>query len=127
MYFEMRDGASASPRRASSAGFTLVEMIAVLLVIAIGASLSIDTIASFDSHQRAERAARNCVAFSRYARNLAMTTWREKREAVGECIDRNVCRLLAEQWHDVRRHAGVTNPDWIRVYEHHHRVRAGIW
>jgi len=51
-----------------------MELIAVLLIMAICTSLSIDTIASFDSHQRAERAARNCMAFLRYARNLAMTT-----------------------------------------------------
>ena len=51
-----------------------MEMIAVLLIMAIGATISIDSIAAFDSHQRAERAARNCAAFTRYARNLAMTT-----------------------------------------------------
>jgi Tfp pilus assembly protein FimT len=51
-----------------------MELIAVLLIMAICLSLGFDLIAQFDAEQRAERSARNCVAFLRYARNLAMTT-----------------------------------------------------
>ena len=69
-----RTWAALRERARGQRGYTLVEVMVVLLIIAIGAALSIDTIAAFDAQQRAERAARNCVAFTRYARSLAMTT-----------------------------------------------------
>jgi prepilin-type N-terminal cleavage/methylation domain-containing protein len=64
------------------AGFTLVEIMLVLLVIAISATLSIDLIADYDAHQRSERAARYSVQFLRYARNLAMTTGKNAKLTV---------------------------------------------
>jgi prepilin-type N-terminal cleavage/methylation domain-containing protein len=82
MRFEMRYCAMQWKGRRSRAGFTLLELIMVLMVIAIGTSLSIDMIAGFDAHQRAERAARNCAAFARYARNLAMTTGKSAKLSV---------------------------------------------
>ena len=52
----------------------MMEMLAVLLILAIGATMSIDMIASYEGTTRAERAARESIVFARYARNLAMTT-----------------------------------------------------
>ena len=69
---------SHSPRpRASPAarrGFTLLEMMIVVTLMAITAVISIDTIATFEANQRADRACREALGFFRFARSLAMTT-----------------------------------------------------
>lgn len=58
------------PRR----GFTLLEVLITLVIIAITAVISVDTIATFEANQRADRGAREAVGFFRFARHLAMTT-----------------------------------------------------
>ena len=63
-------------------GFTLVELMLVLLIMSIVAVLGMDAIAEFESAQRADRAARESLAFFRFARNLAMTTGKKAKVAV---------------------------------------------
>jgi prepilin-type N-terminal cleavage/methylation domain-containing protein len=58
------------PRR----GFTLLEVLITVTILAITAVISVDTIATFEANQRADRAARETVAYFRFARHLAMTT-----------------------------------------------------
>ncbi len=60
--------------RRGSRGFTLVEMIIVILILSIVYVMGMDTIATFEANQRADRAAREILAFFRFARQLAMTT-----------------------------------------------------
>jgi len=67
------------PRRG---GFTLVEIMLVVLIMAIIAVMGIDAIAEFDAAQRADRAARESLAFFRFARTLAMTTGKKAKVAV---------------------------------------------
>lgn len=69
----------ASPRRH---GFTLVEIMLVVLIMSIIAVLGMDAIAEFESSQRADRAARESLVFFRLARNLAMTTGKKAKVAV---------------------------------------------
>lgn len=60
------------PRRARA--FTMMEMMIVVTLMAITAVISVDTIATFEANQRADRACREALGFFRFARNLAMTT-----------------------------------------------------
>jgi len=55
-------------------GFTLIEILVVVVILGITATLSMDLIGSTDASQRADRAAREAVVAVRYARMLAMTT-----------------------------------------------------
>ena len=55
-------------------GFTTVELVLVLTIMAITATLAADVISTTESNQRADRAAREVVAALRFARNMAMTT-----------------------------------------------------
>ena len=52
----------------------MLEVMIVLLIMALVVSLGVQTIASFEANQRADRAARETLVAFRYARNLAMTT-----------------------------------------------------
>ena len=62
------------PARLALRGFTAMELMIVLLIMSITMVLGTDSIASFEANQRAERAARETLAYFRYARTLAMTT-----------------------------------------------------
>jgi prepilin-type N-terminal cleavage/methylation domain-containing protein len=55
-------------------GFTVMEILITVTILAITAVISIDTIATFEANQRADRAAREALTFFRFARHLAMTT-----------------------------------------------------
>jgi prepilin-type N-terminal cleavage/methylation domain-containing protein len=55
-------------------GFTVVEMILCMIIMAIIAKIGVDVISRTESNQRADRAARETVVALRYARNLATTT-----------------------------------------------------
>lgn len=55
-------------------GFTLLEVMIAVTILAIMATLGLDMIADNDAAMRAERAARECVAAIRAARTLAITT-----------------------------------------------------
>ncbi len=63
-------------------GFTLVELMMVLLIMSIVALMGMDAIAEFEAAQRADRAARESLAFFRMARNLALTTGKKAKVAV---------------------------------------------
>jgi len=58
-------------------GFTLIEILIVVMIMSIVMSLGVQTIASFEANQRAERAARETLVAFRFARNLAMTTGKD--------------------------------------------------
>jgi prepilin peptidase dependent protein A len=73
---------SAVPDPARRRGFTIVELMLVLLIMSILAVLGMDAIADFESAQRADRAARESLAFFRFARNLAMTTGKKAKVAI---------------------------------------------
>jgi Tfp pilus assembly protein FimT len=60
----------------------MMEVILVLLIMSIIAVLGMDAIAEFEAAQRADRAARESLAFFRLARNLAMTTGKRSRVAI---------------------------------------------
>ncbi len=65
------------PRRARTAApraFTLVEMLIVILIMAITASLGVDAISGFEAAERPTRAARECLQAFRFARQLAVAT-----------------------------------------------------
>jgi prepilin-type N-terminal cleavage/methylation domain-containing protein len=66
----LKGGGRASDRR----GFTLMEIMAVLLIMSICAVVGLDSIATFEANERAERGAREALAYFRYARHLAVTT-----------------------------------------------------
>jgi type II secretory pathway pseudopilin PulG len=51
----------------------------VLLIMAITASVAVDTVMGYESAARPERAARECLAAFRYARQLAVTTGKSTR------------------------------------------------
>jgi Tfp pilus assembly protein FimT len=51
-----------------------MEILLVLLILSITSVIGIDAIATFEANQRADRGARETLAFFRYARHLAMTT-----------------------------------------------------
>lgn len=63
-------------------GFTMIEILLVLLIMSIIAVLGMDGIAEFEAAQRADRAARESLAFFRLARNLAMTTGKNAKVVV---------------------------------------------
>jgi Tfp pilus assembly protein FimT len=56
-----------------------MELMIVLLILSITSVISIDTIATFEANQRAERGARETLAYFRYARHLAMTTGKQAK------------------------------------------------
>jgi prepilin-type N-terminal cleavage/methylation domain-containing protein len=70
------------PRRGRRRGFTIVELMLVLLIMSILAVLGMDAVADFEAAQRSDRAARESLAFFRFARNLAMTTGKKAKVAV---------------------------------------------
>jgi Tfp pilus assembly protein FimT len=59
--------------------FTTIELLAVLLIMSIVSVLGIDTVATFEANQRADRAAREALGFFRYARTLALTTGKNSK------------------------------------------------
>jgi prepilin-type N-terminal cleavage/methylation domain-containing protein len=63
-------------------GFTMIELMLVLVIMSIVAVLGMDAIADFEASQRADRAARESLAFFRFARNLAMTTGKKAKVTV---------------------------------------------
>jgi prepilin-type N-terminal cleavage/methylation domain-containing protein len=63
-------------------GFTMMEVMLVLVIMSIVAVLGMDAIAEFEAAQRADRAARESLAFFRLARNLAMTTGKSAKVVV---------------------------------------------
>src|SRR5205085_5411577 len=63
-------------------GFTMMEVMLVLVIMSIVAVLGMDAIAEFEAAQRADRAARESLAFFRLARNLAMTTGKNAKVVV---------------------------------------------
>jgi len=67
------------PRRRA---FTLVEMLLVILIMAIIATLGLDAIANFEAAQRADRACRESLTFFRFARSLAQTTGKKAKVTV---------------------------------------------
>jgi prepilin-type N-terminal cleavage/methylation domain-containing protein len=75
-------GNSAGPCRARRGGFTIVEVMMVLLIMSIITVLGIDAIAEFEAAQRADRAARESLAFFRLARSLALTTGKNAKVVV---------------------------------------------
>ena len=60
----------------------MVEVLLVLLIMSIIAVLGMDAIAEFEAAQRADRAARESLAFFRLARNVAMTTGKKAKVVV---------------------------------------------
>jgi Tfp pilus assembly protein FimT len=67
-----------------------MELILVLLILSITSVISIDTIATFEANQRAERGARETLAFFRYARHLAMTTGKQAKVEINSA-NRTIC------------------------------------
>jgi len=55
-------------------GFTLVEIILVILILAITATIGLDAIANTEATFRADRAARELMTAIKYARTLSITT-----------------------------------------------------
>ena len=68
--------------RRRSAGFTLIEVMIVLMIMSIITLIAMDAIASFEANQRADRAAREALACFRFTRNLAMTTGKKAKVVV---------------------------------------------
>ena len=64
--------AHAGNRRCGA--FTTIEVMMVLIIMGIVATIGMDSIANFDASARPERAARECLIAFRYARQLAVTT-----------------------------------------------------
>jgi prepilin-type N-terminal cleavage/methylation domain-containing protein len=73
---------TSAVRRCARPGFTMIEMMLVLLVMSIIAVLGTDAIAEFEAAQRPERAARESLAFFRSARNIAMTTGKKAKVVI---------------------------------------------
>ena len=63
-------------------GFTLLEIMLVVLILSIITVLGLDAIADFEANQRADRAARESLAFFRSARSLAMTTGKKAKVSI---------------------------------------------
>ena len=61
-------------RRRRPRGFTAMELLIVVLILAITAKMAVDVISSTEASMRADRAARETLAALRFARNLATTT-----------------------------------------------------
>jgi prepilin-type N-terminal cleavage/methylation domain-containing protein len=57
-----------------SGAFTLLELMLVILIMSIVSVICLDAVSSFEANQRSDRAAREALAFFRYARALALTT-----------------------------------------------------
>ncbi|HUO10466.1 MAG TPA: GspH/FimT family pseudopilin [Phycisphaerae bacterium] len=55
-------------------GLTLVELLMVLLILAIAATIGMDALANTEAGLRADRAAREAVTAIKYARTLSVTT-----------------------------------------------------
>lgn len=55
-------------------GFTTVEMLVCLIILALVSKVVVDVISRTEANARADRAARETMAAIRFARNLAMTT-----------------------------------------------------
>lgn len=64
----------ARPNQLAPRAFTMIEVMIVLIIMAICATLAMGAISNYEASQRPERAARECQALLRYARNLALTT-----------------------------------------------------
>lgn len=65
---------SISIRRQLPAGFTLVEVMLVLAIMAVLAGIGADAVSTYEGAARPERAARECLLAFRHARQLAMTS-----------------------------------------------------
>jgi prepilin-type N-terminal cleavage/methylation domain-containing protein len=63
-------------------GFTVVEIMIVVLIMSIIGVLSVGAVADFEANQRADRAAREALAVFRFARSLAMTTGKNAKVRV---------------------------------------------
>jgi len=64
----------AATRRTICRGFTLIEVMIVILIAAICGTIALSAYSSTDAGYRPERAARELTTALRYARSLAMTT-----------------------------------------------------
>src|SRR4051812_40645386 len=65
---------TAGRRRAPARGFTMLELMLVILIMSILSVAGMDAISTFEANQRADRAARESLTAFRFARGLAMTT-----------------------------------------------------
>jgi len=75
----IQSGAHDYKDRRRGRGFTAMELMIVIMIMAIVASLGVDTISTFEANQRAERAARESLALFRYARYLALSTGKSSK------------------------------------------------
>ena len=55
-------------------GFTLIEVLLVVIIVAICATLALDAIGNTEAAMRADRAAREAVTAIKYTRTLTLTT-----------------------------------------------------
>jgi prepilin-type N-terminal cleavage/methylation domain-containing protein len=60
-------------------GFTVIEMMMVILVMSILAVIGLDAVATFEANQRADRAAREALAAFRFAGILAKNTGKKAK------------------------------------------------
>jgi prepilin-type N-terminal cleavage/methylation domain-containing protein len=78
----MRKAFPTAHQRPNLRAFTLVEMILVVLIMGIIATLGLDAVANFEAAQRADRACRESLTYFRYARTLSQTTGKKAKVAV---------------------------------------------
>ena len=62
--------------------FTLIEVLMVVLIMGICATIGLDAISASDANQRAERSAREVLAAFRFARNLAINTGKKAQVVI---------------------------------------------
>src|SRR5262249_1087777 len=65
--------------RSRTRGFTLIEILIVVIILGIVTSFGVQAISEFEANHRAGRAARECMAAFRYSRYLAMTTGKNSK------------------------------------------------
>src|SRR4051812_48054706 len=80
----MSNGRCTSMRapRPRARGFTMLELMLVVLIMSILSVAGMDAISSFEANQRADRAARESLTAFRFARGLAMTTGKKAKVVV---------------------------------------------